>query len=384
MRKVYVVILIWIICSCREKFVPGIVSPPTGYLVVEGIINSGEGATNITLSRTNPVSTDTLTHERGATVQVEGEDNGVFNLIDEGTGLYSIDQLHLDNSQKYRLHIKTLDGKEYVSDFMNAIVTPAIDSVSWRDSDDAVEISVSTHDSQNDSRYYYWTYDETWEFHSPFNSFLAWDTIKTPAGIQVNVRSVPADTTIQKCWVSQTAPNILITTTAKLSEDIVSNFLLAEIPHGSVKISVLYSALVSQYVITKDAYDFLQRMKKNTEQVGSIFDPQPSELKGNIRCTNDPGSPVIGFASITSRQTKRIFIRNSDFSSWGYKTSCLKDTIVDEQPINLFRTYAGIGWVPLNVVAGSSRGASSVEAALPVCVDCTLTGTNKKPAFWPQ
>jgi len=383
MRKVYVVILISIICSCREKFVPGIVSQETGYLVVEGIINSGEGETNISLSRTNPVGADTLRHESGAAVQVEGEDNSIFNLTDKGTGLYSIDQLHLDNSQKYRLRIKTLDGREYLSDFANAMATPAIDTVLWQDEDEGVQISVSTHDAQNNTRYYYWTYEETWEFHSPFRSFLEWDTVPGPTGIRINVRTVPADTTIEKCWVYQMASNILTGTTAKLSEDIISNLLLMEIPHGSVKISVLYSALVSQYAISKDAYDFLQRMKKNTEETGSVFDPQPSELKGNIHCTNDPGAQVIGFATIASRETKRIFIRNSDFLNWGYKTDCLKEDVSDT-PGNTFRIYAGIGWVPLDIVGIDQGVVSEVEVAQPVCVDCTLTGTNKKPSFWPQ
>src|SRR5580765_3161799 len=103
--------------SCREKFVANINSPQTGYLVVEGIINSGGGSTNIFLSRTSKSTGSDILYENGANVSVEGSDNSIKSLQERPNGLYNADQLDLNNSVQYRLRITTSDGKEYLSDF---------------------------------------------------------------------------------------------------------------------------------------------------------------------------------------------------------------------------------------------------------------------------
>ncbi|HEX8377054.1 MAG TPA: DUF4249 family protein [Pedobacter sp.] len=66
---------------------------------------------------------------------------------------------------------------------------------------------------------------------------------------------------------------------------------------------------VKQYGITKEGFNFLAKMKENTEQVGGIFDPQPTELKGNIFCMTNPCEKVIGFMHAGRISEKRIFIK---------------------------------------------------------------------------
>ncbi|WP_332369297.1 DUF4249 family protein [Spirosoma telluris] len=61
------------------------------------------------------------------------------------------------------MHIKTAKGTDYYSDFVPIITTPPIDSVSWRTQDNSVFFSLTTHDPKNNTHYYRWEYDETWE-----------------------------------------------------------------------------------------------------------------------------------------------------------------------------------------------------------------------------
>jgi hypothetical protein len=69
--------------------------------------------------------------------------------------------------------------------------------------------------------------------------------------------------------------------------------------------------LLKQYGLSSDAYTFWSQMKKNTEELGSIFDAQPSQINGNIHCTTNPVEPVFGYVSITNIQTKRIYINRT-------------------------------------------------------------------------
>ena len=39
--------------------------------------------------------------------------------------------MNLDINSKYKLHIRTSDGKEYISDEITVVETPPIDSISW-------------------------------------------------------------------------------------------------------------------------------------------------------------------------------------------------------------------------------------------------------------
>jgi hypothetical protein len=74
------------------------------------------------------------------------------------------------------------------------------------------------------------------------------------------------------------------------------------------QLSVLYSIFVRQYALTEDGYNFLSLMQSNTESLGTIFDPQPSQLKGNIQCLTNPNEPVVGYVSAGTVQQQRIFI----------------------------------------------------------------------------
>ncbi len=150
--------------------------PPQAILVVEGFINSN-GPTTITLSRTIKIYDDSVVdnREHNAMVNIEGENNDSYPLYETGDGVYTSDSLQLNSNEKYRLQIKTGDGKEYVSDFSAYRTTPDIDSLSWTRNSDGVKIYINTHNDQNSTGYYDWKYEETWEFHAAYYSQLELD-----------------------------------------------------------------------------------------------------------------------------------------------------------------------------------------------------------------
>src|ERR1700721_98996 len=131
---------------CVQKYNSPYVSPPTGYLVVEGYI-TGNGPTQFTLSRTIPLPGDSaIPMETGAKVQVEGNDNTIYPLVQQGNGIYGIDTLSLNPAAQYRLRINTSDGEQYLSDYVPYVATPPIDSISWVYNSAGVNIYANTHD----------------------------------------------------------------------------------------------------------------------------------------------------------------------------------------------------------------------------------------------
>lgn len=381
MRKIFIGILLWALAaSCKEKYDLPYTGPSAGYLVVDGVINSGQGPTSFRITRTVAlIDSVDIRNESSAHVEVEGEDNSHQVLAETQPGLYIADQLSLQDGVKYRLRIRTRDGKVYLSDYRAPKQTPPIDSLPWERTDEGLTLYVNTHDPQNNTHYYRWEFEETWEFHSSYLSLIKYRMPNPDRVTGVDPRPAMETEKMYRCWQSSRSTNILIGSSTRLSRDTIHlPFHFIERP--SWKLSVLYSILVRQYALSREGYEFLQRMKRNTEQVGTLFDPQPSELNGNIRCETDPSEPVIGFVEVAEAKEKRIFIRNSEVSPWVFSTGCQQFDIANiPDSLTEWRSM-----IPTDAAEVSQLGDTlRIFIAAPVCVDCTLRGTNVKPDFWP-
>lgn len=382
---VYFLFGLLLLSSCKQRYNPPVNSPSTGYLVVEGFINNGSDVTSITLSRTTPVyDTANIVYEQNAQVAVESNNGESYALSNNGNGVYaSQSSLPINSNEQYRLHIHTADGKEYASDYTPVKSTPPIDSVSWQRDNDGVHIYVNTHDTSNNVGYYQWYYEETWEFHSAFTSTLMYEVSQTQNGVNYSIAyrflNEQYDSTIFKCWHSPHSTSILLGSSEKLTTDRINENLI-NIPSGAQQLSVLYSVKMYQHAVSKNNYEFLQKMKKNTEQLGSIFDAQPSELKGNIHCISNPDEQVIGFMEVSQLQAQRIFISNNQVPNWNYTQSC---SSVEIQNNSDAIKKDGLGFIPTTVASQMGLSITSFYAATPECVDCTLTGSNIRPDFWP-
>ncbi|MGN6801628.1 MAG: DUF4249 domain-containing protein [Ginsengibacter sp.] len=372
--------------SCKTEYYPKVQSPSSGYLVVEGFINGSDSPTVITLSRTLKIYDDSVVNNRehNAIVSIESENNESFPLYETGDGVYTSASLHLSSNEKYRLKIKTSNGKEYVSDYSEYRSTPPIDSLSWQQHGDGVKIYVNTHDNQSETSFYNWNYEETWEYHAAYYSQL--ELIIDPnTGLVVGVKYKNADKSIDSslkiCWKDVKSSNIIISSSEGLSSNLIY-FPIMTIPHADEKLSVLYSIKVKQYSISKDAYLYLQKLKKNSEELGSIFSSQPTQLTGNIHCTTNPSEVAIGFVEVSEEKQQRIFISNKEVPGWDFNDGCA-EYLFQNNPADLGDKAGGVfATVPYQV---SGDKIISFFATPDInCRDCTLRGSNVKPAFWPK
>ena len=369
--------LIFLLAQCKEEYIPNVEESNVRLLVVEGYINSGSGQTTFHLSRVADLADTIFIPELAAEVDIQSDNGSMVSLTDHGSGEYSTPQLILDNNAKYRVYIRTNNGKEYASDYSEVKHTPVIDSITWQKEIDGVQIYVNNHGSPNDTSYYRWTYSETWEFHSAYVSNL--DYVLDPntnAPIDLMNRVDPE--AIYKCWKTQESTNIILGSTEKLNENRV--FLPVRfIEPLAEELSVRYYIEVSQYALSHDAFLFYQRLKRNTEQIGTLFDPQPSQLPTNIHSLRDSTEEVVGFVEITDLQQGHKFISNDEVKPWVPPVAC-SQIVAANTPSELQVTSANN--LPLSPLTYLGPKIATYTAAARECVDCTLRGTNIKPAFW--
>lgn len=362
--------------SCREPFDPPVNSATTTYLVVEGVLNAGTGSTAIRLTRTYSLdAAATIKPVTGATVSVEGKDLTLRTLTMTGPGLYTSPNLNLIMNNEYRLKIKTPDGKEYASEYVVARKTPEIDSIGWKRDDKGVKINVNTHDLSDKTRYYKWDYEETWEIRSNYYSNYKY----VGNGVVVDR---PTSEQIYNCWRTGASTTILIGNSARLGSDVIAQAPLLAVSEGDEKIGIRYSILVRQYALDKPGYEFYDMMKKTTETIGTVFDPQPTEIKGNIKCVNNPGELIVGYITASTITEKRIFISNAQLPNWRFYLDCISYDVPNNKDSIKFY-FDGGSWMPYDAVTSLTGAITAYSSSYPTCVDCTKRGgSTTKPSFW--
>jgi hypothetical protein len=411
--------------SCKKVYTPQLVSVATNFLAVDGDIISGD-TTFIRLSRTTKLSDTTQNKaELKAIVSVENDQKALYPLIEKGKGLYILGVTNFDKNRTYRLNIKTSDGKIYQSDFVPMKVTPAIDSIYIKQTQaNEITFYADAHDGTNNTRYYRYDYTDTWSYNTFYHILYQYKNgqlAHVPPG-SVN--------DISTCYRTSKSNILMIGSTAKLSQDVMKQQQLFSITNSSEKLAHTYVIQLRQYALTKEGFEYYERLKKNTEQIGSIFDPQPSALSGNIHCITTPSELVLGFISASTISNKQftLFTKDNligapevnlnivgieryaypppfyekcssvppDASGQGatWKFTLPGTPFLDDQPPSFYaRANKSFGssdslLYDMEVKKGDAtmhfNSINTYYYAPAVCVDCRLKGyTNIKPAYYP-
>ena len=372
MLRIFLIFLFFTsLTSCRDEFEMELKSSDKALLVVEGVLNAGSGPTTIKLSQSTSIS-DPVSFRpiSNAVMNVEASDGTLYPLTATGNGNYIHNQLPLVFGAQYRLNIR-INNSEYQSDFIEARRTPEIDSISWKKDADGMLLMASTHDAGNNTRYYKWDFDETWEIRSYFAAMFEYTggTTIVPVQSPVNYR----------CWKYSSSTRISLGSSAQLQSDVINEATVHFIENGSEKVSVRYSMLLRQQSITRTAHEYFTLMRKNTESIGSIFDPQPSELKGNIYCLTDPTEGVLGYLTAANITEKRIFI-TAQQANWSYSQSCF----YEEVPNNASSIAQYVPeFLPWSAKESPSGSIISYYMSPAHCVDCRKRGGNlAMPGYW--
>ena len=361
--------------ACRQNYLPPALQNNPGILVVEGIIDCKAGdSTTFQLSRTQAIgdSIGAYTPELNARLTIIGSAGDSWPLHESGNGSYASAPLTLNPAEKYQLKIITRNGNQYLSDTVSAHIAPPIDSLTWNQDDSTgdVHVNVNSHDPSNNSHYYRWYFTELWEYHSTYYSEL----------VLINglINYADTNTSTWTCWRAERSSGIILGNSSALSQDRINQMPLTVVPRGSQKISVRYSMLATQYVLSQSAYQYWQIIQKNSQNLGSLFDPQPSQLHGNYHGITNPKEPVIGFLSAGTLQQLRLFISNSQVHNWdtAYNECPILTTYRDPNNYQIYH-YLDTLYGPLYF------SGTTLYVTKKSCNDCRVQGgTTQRPDFW--
>ena len=365
---------------CVDPFTPQI-KKYSELLVVDGILTDELGNQVVSVSRTSGYSDAEFLPENGCTVTVLDDQGNIYRYTGKGDGKYEAEfyQGDLQYGRAYMLRVIANNGDVYESDYQMLKPAPKIDSVTARyetkitlentDGLKGYQFFVNTSDPTNNTRYYRWSVEETWEYHAPYEVMFMYDGT-------LHFFSFPDDRST--CWKTLDVPAIFTGTTRDMSEDILRDVELSFVSTESERLKWRYSLLVTEYSLSAESYEFWNGLEKQTWKTGGLYEIQPYMIKGNITCVSDPKEVVLGFFSVSGVSKKRIFVGPAPDPL--YEMVCNLDEIGPRNPIEDYPESAYPVYLTGTLLPS---GGYSMAASERRCFDCLERGgTNVKPDFW--
>lgn len=288
--------------ACVQEFTPDI-PKYKNMLVVDGFISNENTSYSVQLSRSVNDRSEYVEFVSNATVNILCSDGTSVALLKSSThkGLYETpkDKFVGQIGKSYKVYIK-VDGKEYESDFTEMIPTPEIDLFYYTFIPDPkgfsfgaeVEFNVAFQKRANQSNYILWETEEAWKF----------ELYKT-------------EHFFQECYQKSKQRSIVTYDLSKVNEHITQNHTIHTISSNDdhIKLGNEYVIYAKQYGITKEAFTFYNRQRKQLESQGSLYDKVPITILGNITCTTTPDEVALGYFRVSSIVTGKIKLYNKDF-----------------------------------------------------------------------
>ncbi len=372
-----VFVLFATLVGCRTPYEPEVPATELRILVVEGYLDTEGLRSELKLSRTAPLGSESAFFpEARAKVFLKSVGGQVFPLSEIGLGTYLFER-NIDEKQNYILEIELSSGERYVSEQMYPIVTPEIIDAGFKRDEEGVEVFVSTQGNANADDFL-WTFEETWIYRP---------RIRSPYIYVSELRDVRDRKEAEQnslCFKTEPSPGILLETSSRFRDQVVFQKTITEIPVGNERIMERYSILVSQKGLASKDVPFWEILKKNTEDIGSIFSPLPSLIGGNIKSLDAAKNPVIGQVSLGVIRQKRVYINLTEVSPWNYLDPKFNDCAIGDEAVlrSDYQVIFGNGAV---VPARPLMVGTTIVGYYPSskrCTDCTLYASKTKPSFW--
>jgi len=357
-----------IICGCVKEFFPEIKESPY-HVVIDGLITDQPEVYTIRLSWSYPVTGNTGSPMTRCDVTVHDDLGNVYKFEESSIpGTYNSDPEIFRGKvgRIYTLHINakyaTPKRYSYQSFPVEMKSVPPVDSLYYEKvlikeatledvAKEGCQVFLNTYDPEGDCWFFRWDFTETWRCQIPFD-------------LVVNTN----------CWISNNSNKIIVKNTSSLSDSRVIRQPIVYISNETDRLAYRYSIIVNQYSISENEFQYLDDIKKITENVGSLYDLVPYSIPGNLFCVDDPGEQVLGYFSASAKTSKRIYV-DEFFSGLEniYYPECLDQKV--ERPGDM--PYSGQNeWWWLIGYYGTWVTYKKW------CADCTDRGTSLRPAFW--
>lgn len=304
MRRYYIYI-IFIFLGCQDPIELDFQSTDE-YLVIDGFITDENGPHLINISKTKPFTNDEIVifeKVQNASVTISDNLGNENNLVELTPGVYqTLGSFSGQVGRSYTLNVE-LNGSTYRSSPQLIPAKSSFDSVYFRQSeretinDDGVVLKSPTVEFLSDV-----TYGSsesfaavTWEGTYQYKTVLT----VTPYDCYIDEQNRGFSSIFTNKEISVTA-----------SDEITVGELLFD-----AKFKSAYSLNAILYSMDEEAYNFHFQIDQQRTSTGSVFDPQPFQIFGNIQNVTNASEVVLGYFGAYAKEERRVFVYPSNIDA---------------------------------------------------------------------
>jgi len=275
------------------------------FIIIDGLIADEAGVYNISINNSPRigVGNDNILEPisgcdvkvidasgKAITFQEDPEDPGEYNSFVDGLSL----------SQSYHVEVTLPNGDLITSEpqeFPSSVVP--IDTIDW----EVINVEFINESGNVARREYVEIYANTPPRTE--DAYIRWrvtgeyDIVEKYFGI-LNPRH---------CYVKQTIDNnnVILANTFDFDGGSIIQEPIIRLPMDS-RFHILYLFGVSQYTLNEAEFEYWSRIEQLINVEGTLFDPPPGILKGNLSNTTDPTKQVQGYFSVVRQASFNRFV----------------------------------------------------------------------------
>lgn len=230
-----------------------------------------------------------------AQVTIADDQGRSTRLVSTGLGFYQTTDSTFRGrvGRAYNLNVVLSDGKRYVTKAERMPAVPAIDSISASlvktgsvITPYAIAYAVNTTDPANEQNYYRW---------SAYGY-----TTRLSLGVPCSLGN-PSKCNY-RCWTTVSNDVVNVYSDEAINGNPLRGRFVLQMPTYAAGPQLVE---VRQYGITQANYQFWQLYQQQNARTGSIFDPLPAPVTGNLVNANDPTDLARGYFAVTAVTRKR-------------------------------------------------------------------------------
>ena len=232
----------------------------------------------------------------GAQVSLADDQGRTTQFAAKGSGIYQTTDTTFRGQvgRSYSLSVVLSDGKRYITKPERMPVVPVIDSISARfirveniNTPYRYSYAITTQDPASEKNYYRWT------------AYGIINRRSTGVPCCLGCPSICLD----RCWVTESTDEVNIYSDEAINGNPIRNRAVFQLPIYTIGPQLVE---IQQYSMTQSNYQFWKLYQQQNARTGSIFDPLPAPVTGNVINAVDATDRARGYFAVTSVTRKRF------------------------------------------------------------------------------
>lgn len=288
-------------------------------LVVDGFVTDSLGDFRLKLSQSSVIgigNDNILDPVSGASVQLMDTDGGSYPYAElaDDLGVYELYTFKALRGKAYFIDITLPDGKHYQSTPQILRSSSKIDNISYEVNEETFRNNAGELITENIISAKIAT--DVSDAETP--PFLRW-RVEGEYQVQENY---PMALSPQRCYVSVNLDinDIRIFDMSQVNGGTLLEQVIAETAYD-FRFGEQFCFHISQFSISEAEYNYWANIKEVIDIDGSLFDPPPGTVIGNIKNVDDPDDVAVGYFSVASVFFKRYFV-NREETGFSVRSKC--------------------------------------------------------------